>query len=110
MAAPDITPRADVLIVGSGSAGLSAALRAVVGGLSVTVFEKSRWIGGTSAMSGAGTWIPANHHARAAGVADSPVEALAYMRAASPAGWQADEDELWRAFVETAPRMLEFVE
>jgi 3-oxosteroid 1-dehydrogenase len=74
------------------------------------VFEKSRWVGGTSAMSGAGTWIPANHHARAAGIADSPAEALAYIRAASPAGWQADEDELWRAFVETAPRMLEFVE
>jgi 3-oxosteroid 1-dehydrogenase len=110
MAAPDIIPRADVLIVGSGSAGLSAALRAAAGGLSVIVFEKSQWLGGTSAMSGAGTWIPANHHARAAGIADSPAEALAYIRAASPEGWQADEDELWRAFVETAPRVLEFVE
>ena len=107
---PQANTIADVLIVGSGSAALSAALRAAVGGLSVIVFEKTDWIGGTSAMSGAGTWIPANHHMRAAGLADSPAEALAYMRAASPPGWQAEEDELWHAFVETAPRMLEFVE
>ncbi|HUK10639.1 MAG TPA: FAD-dependent oxidoreductase [Stellaceae bacterium] len=109
---PEIAPAvsADVLIVGSGSAGLAAALRAAVGGLKVIVLEKSRWIGGTSAMSGAGTWIPANHHARAAGIADSSDEALAYLRAASPADWRVDEDDLWSAFAETAPRMLEFLE
>jgi 3-oxosteroid 1-dehydrogenase len=61
-------------------------------------------------MSGAGTWVPANHVARAAGIQDSPEEALTYLRAASPAGWQADEDHLWQAFVEAAPRMLAFVE
>src|SRR5579863_5499516 len=110
MSAPGVDRVADVLIVGSGSAALSAALRAAVGGLSVVLFEKTEWIGGTSAMSGAGTWIPANHHARAAGLSDSATEALDYIRAASPEGWQAEEDELWRAFVETAPRMLEFVE
>lgn len=101
---------ADVLVVGSGSAALSAALRAAVGGLTVILFEKTRWIGGTSAMSGAGTWIPANHHMRGAGIPDSPAEALAYIRAASPPEWQLEEDALWRAFVATAPRMLEFLE
>src|SRR5579864_5638890 len=110
MSTVDADVSADVLIVGSGSAALSAALRAAVGGLKVIVFEKTDWIGGTSAMSGAGTWIPANHHMRAAGLSDSSAEALAYIRAASPSGWQAEEDELWRAFVETAPRMLAFVE
>lgn len=115
-AAPDAAddgprgPGADVIVVGSGSAALSAALSAAVGGATVLILEKSGKIGGTSAMSGGGTWIPANHHARAAGIADSPEEALTYLRAASPAGWRATEDHLWASFVDTAPVMLEFLE
>ncbi|SDR63929.1 3-oxosteroid 1-dehydrogenase [Rhizobiales bacterium GAS113] len=100
----------DVLIVGSGSAALSAALRASVGGMSVRVFEKTSLIGGTSAMSGAGTWVPANHYAREAGLEDSVEDAIAYLRAASPEDWQAEEGELWTAFARAAPQMLEFVE
>jgi 3-oxosteroid 1-dehydrogenase len=99
----------DVIVVGSGAAALTAALTAAAGGLSVVVLEKSDRIGGTSAMSGAGTWIPANHHARAAGFADSEEEALTYMRAASREGWEETEGHLWRAFIANAPRMLEFV-
>lgn len=101
---------ADVVVLGSGSAALSAALRALEGGLSVIVVEKSDRFGGTSAMSGAGTWIPANHLARAAGIDDSPQEALAYIRAASPEGWAEREDHLWQAFAENAPRALEFID
>jgi 3-oxosteroid 1-dehydrogenase len=100
----------DVLVVGSGSAGLSAALRAAVGGLRVTLLEKSNVLGGTSAMSGAGTWIPANHHAAEANISDSTTEALEYIRAASPPGWRGSEDDLWIAFVHNAPMMLMFLE
>ncbi|MEW5686099.1 MAG: FAD-dependent oxidoreductase [Pseudomonadota bacterium] len=100
----------DVLVVGSGAAALSAALRAADGGLRVLVLEKSRKVGGTSAMSGAGTWIPANHHAVAKGVDDDAAQALAYIEAVSPASWAKEEGDLWRAFVEAAPRMLRFVE
>ena len=100
----------DVLVIGSGSAALSAALRCAVGGLRVTILEKTGRLGGTSAMSGAGTWIPANHHAAEAGIADSPKEALDYIRAASPDGWQETEDSLWAAFTRNAPTMLAFLE
>jgi len=100
----------DVLVLGSGSAALSAALRASAGGLNVIIAEKSGLIGGTSAMSGAGTWIPANHHAAAAGIPDSVGEALTYLRAASPAGWEGQEDSLWAAFAENAPATLSFIE
>jgi 3-oxosteroid 1-dehydrogenase len=102
--------QADVVVVGSGSAALSAALAAAAGGARVVVLEKSEVIGGTSAMSGAGTWIPANHHMLAAGMADSKEEALAYLRATAPEGWARDEDALWQAFVDAAPDTLSFIE
>jgi 3-oxosteroid 1-dehydrogenase len=100
----------DVLVIGSGSAALSAALRCAAGGLRVTILEKTGKLGGTSAMSGAGTWIPANHHAAEAGIQDSVAEALDYIRAASPPGWRETEDALWAAFVHNAPAMLAFLE
>jgi 3-oxosteroid 1-dehydrogenase len=99
----------DVVVVGSGSAALAAALAAAAHGARVVVLEKSRLVGGTSAMSGAGTWVPANHHMLAAGLADSPADALVYLRAVAPPGWEGEEP-LWRAFVEAAPAMLRFLE
>jgi 3-oxosteroid 1-dehydrogenase len=86
------------------------ALVAAVGGLRVVVVEKSEKLGGTSAMSGGAVWVPANHHGRAAGVLDSPAEALDYLRATAPEGWRETEDALWEAFAEEAGPMLEFVE
>ena len=100
----------DIIVVGSGAAGLAAALTAAVGGARVLVLEKSALIGGTSAMSGAGTWVPANHHMLAAGLDDSPAQALAYLRATAPPGWQEQEDDLWQAFAAAAPAMLAFLE
>jgi 3-oxosteroid 1-dehydrogenase len=100
----------DFLVIGSGCAALTAALRASSGGARVTIIEKAELAGGASAMSGGGIWIPANHHARAAGYWDSPEEALDYLRATAPAGWHNTEDLLWRRFVSAAPAMLEFVE
>ena len=100
----------DVIVIGSGSAALSAALAASTGGARVVILEKSEVLGGTSAMSGAGTWIPANHHMLAAGMHDTPEEALTYLRATAPEGWQAEEDPLWQAFAAEAPNALEFIE
>src|SRR5476649_834451 len=106
----DNTQECDVLVVGSGSAALSAALSAAVAGLSVLVVEKSASLGGTSAMSGGAVWVPANHHALSQGVEDSPAQALDYLRASAPQGWRATEDRLWRQFSQRAPEMLRFLE
>lgn len=101
---------ADVIVIGSGCAGLTAALAAAVAGASVIVLEKSAALGGTSAMSGAGVWVPANHHAEAAGIADSVEEAVEYLFSASPPGWAETEGELWRSYAQHSPDMLRFVE
>ena len=50
----------DVIVVGSGSAGAAAALRAAELGLSVLIIEKAHKFGGTSATSGGVLWVP-NH-------------------------------------------------
>ncbi|MCC7049150.1 MAG: FAD-binding protein [Alphaproteobacteria bacterium] len=86
------------------------ALAAARGGLSVLVAEKSRYIGGTSAMSGGCAWIPCNHHMARLGETDSPEEALTYIRSVAPPGWAEREEPLWQAFVRNGPEMLRFAE
>jgi 3-oxosteroid 1-dehydrogenase len=100
----------DVVVVGSGAAGLAAALAAAVDGATVIVLEKSHVLGGTTAMSAAGTWVPANHHMLAAGLSDSAEETLTYIRATAPPGWAATEDALWQALAENSAPMLRFLE
>ncbi|MBB3966777.1 FAD-binding protein [Rhizobium metallidurans] len=99
----------DVIVIGTGSAACSAALRAAKGGLRVLAIEKSAKLGGTSAMSGSGVWIPANHIAAAQGVSDSKKEALDYLLAVAPPGWADKEVDRYRAFVENAPSTLKFI-
>ena len=82
-----------VAVVGSGAAGLSAALAARLGGAEVTVYERAGKLGGTTALSGGNGWFPANRFLPD----DSPELALKYLRAISlgDADWQdpvTDED------------------
>ncbi len=66
----------DVLVIGSGCSGLSAALSAHDYGAKVAVIEKSDQFGGTTAISGGGMWTPNNHHNIEKGVSDSSEKAL----------------------------------
>lgn len=100
----------DVIVVGTGAAGLSAALAASVAGARVLVLEKAAVLGGTTAMSGGCIWAPGHHYIAAMGVSDSREAALEYIRAVSPDGWHNTEEPLWAAFVDHAPAMLKFLE
>jgi succinate dehydrogenase/fumarate reductase flavoprotein subunit len=95
----------DVVVLGSGGAGLTAALTAAVNGASVEVYEKAATVGGTTAVSGGIVWIPA--HGRLADGELTVDDAMAYLRAQSLG--VMDED-LVETFVRTGPEMLDFVE
>lgn len=97
----------DVLIVGSGAGGMSAAIAAASGGLSVLVVEKEARIGGSTARSGGWLWVPGNHLARRAGVEDDVARARQYLQSLAGSHFEAQRVD---TFLEHAPRMLEFFE
>ncbi len=100
----------DIVIVGTGAAGLSAALSAQANGANVLVVEKAPMVGGTTAMSGGCIWAPRHHHAKGMGVEDSREAVLDYIRAVAPDGWHNREEPLWTAFVDTVPDVIKFLE
>jgi 3-oxosteroid 1-dehydrogenase len=69
----------DVVVVGAGGAGMTAALAAARQGLDTVLIEKSGWFGGSTARSGGGVWIPGNYALRAAGEADDLEESKRYL-------------------------------
>src|ERR1700733_10311144 len=97
----------DVLAVGSGAGGLTAAVVAADCKAKALVIEKGTRFGGTSAMSGAVLWIPASHLAAAAGHTETPGEALQYLKALT-AGDVAEEMLL--AYIDNGPRMLRYLQ
>ncbi|MBJ7338348.1 FAD-dependent oxidoreductase [Mycolicibacterium sp.] len=95
----------DVVVLGTGGAGLTAALTAAVGGASVAVYDKARTVGGTTAVSGGIVWIPA--HQRSPDGELTVEDAMRYLEAQSLG---AMDTELVETFVRTGPEMLDFVE
>ncbi len=96
----------DVVVVGSGAAGMTAALTAAHHGLDVVVIEKTGRFGGSTARSGGGLWVPGNEVLRRAGVADTPEQAGAYLAHLVDGCVSAARQ---RALLEHGPAMLGFV-
>ncbi len=101
------TQTCDVLVAGSGAGAFAAALTARLSGLDVLMVEKEPVFGGTTCYSAGVIWIPGNSHARRAGIADSPEDALTYLR--TIAGNHLDIDRA-TAFCSTAAEMLDYFE
>src|SRR4029079_19739506 len=74
------TYESDALVVGSGAAGMSAAITAAHRGLKVLIAEKEATFGGTTARSGGWLWIPGTSLARGWGIVESTDQARTYLR------------------------------
>jgi 3-oxosteroid 1-dehydrogenase len=96
----------DVVVVGSGAAGMVAALTAAHQGLSAVVVEKAAHFGGSTARSGGGVWIPNNEILKRDGVTDTKEAARTYLR--SIVGDIVPPEKI-DAYLEHSPEMLSFV-
>lgn len=97
----------DVVVIGSGAAGLTAALTARQLGLEVLVVEKTGLFGGTTAYSGGAPWIPCNHVMKQIGLDDSRAAAETYLRAVLG---EAFDEDLVTSYLDNAAAMLQFME
>jgi succinate dehydrogenase/fumarate reductase flavoprotein subunit len=95
----------DALVVGSGCAGLSAAVTAGHRGLNVLVVEKEPRFGGTTARSGGWLWIPGTSLARAWGITESPEQARTYLRHEAGNSFDAARVD---AFLANGPEAVDF--
>ncbi|AXK32458.1 FAD-dependent oxidoreductase [Streptomyces armeniacus] len=97
----------DVIVLGTGAAGLTAAVTAAAGGARVGLFEKADEVGGTTAWSGGHVWIPGNPHQADIGVEDSEEEAFTYIMSLSR---DMIEGRLIRSYLRAGPRMVRFLD
>jgi hypothetical protein len=85
----DLESAVDVIVVGAGAAGMTAAVVAAAKGLSVLLLEHAERVGGTTAVSGGMVWIPGNHKSGEAGAPDTLDAARDYLRQTVP-GMESD--------------------
>ncbi|MBL8359544.1 MAG: FAD-dependent oxidoreductase [Rubrivivax sp.] len=98
---------ADLIVVGAGAAGLTAAAVAARAGLRVVLLEASALVGGTTAISGGMVWLPANPKMADVGVPDTLADARRYLAATVPPG---GPDDVREAFLQRGADALRDLE
>ena len=96
----------DVVVVGSGGAGLAAALAASSAGADAVIHERGTRIGGSTSLSGGQLWIPNNRCQKRKGVRDSEAMATKYLTRL--ARGRVDPSMI-ESFVRHSPKALDFV-
>ncbi|NPD90245.1 MAG: FAD-binding protein [Asgard group archaeon] len=96
----------DIVIVGSGGGGLTAALVAKEAGLDIVIVEKTEFYGGSTALSGGGMWIPNNFVLEKKGIKDSYEKAKKYMENTVGDRVSVEKQE---AYLKNAPKMIEWL-
>lgn len=108
MSEKDWTRETDVVVIGSGAAGLAAAATAASRGCAVEVLEKAELVGGTTAFSGGMPWVPGNEHMAAAGNPDDFDEVMSYVD--SLIERRAPDRELIETYVREAGKSVAAIE
>lgn len=102
---PVSTEEVDLLVVGTGASGMSAAITAASRGLKVLVVEKQPQFGGTTARSGGWLWVPGTHLATEQGIVEAQGAARRYLQHEAGASFDAKRVD---AFLEHGPKAVEF--
>lgn len=97
----------DVVVIGAGAGGMTAAAVAAAEGLRVLVIEKTAFVGGTTAWSGGMVWIPANAKMKEVGLSDSVADAVRYLSSTVPEPANAG---LRAAFLARGPEAIAYLE
>lgn len=97
----------DLVVVGSGAAGLTCAITARKLGLDVVVLEKEPVFGGTTALSGGVLWVPLTHHGRAQNPGDSVQSVREFLQSETGRFYDSESVE---AFIAHGPQMVDFLE
>jgi succinate dehydrogenase/fumarate reductase flavoprotein subunit len=101
----DAARTCNLVVVGSGAAGLAAAVTGAHLGLEVIVVEKRPRLGGTSAWSGGWLWIPRNPLAIEAGIVEDIEAPRTYLKAELGAAY---DEAFVTALLDQGPRMIDF--
>jgi succinate dehydrogenase/fumarate reductase flavoprotein subunit len=102
-----ISSEYDVIVLGAGAGGMTAACVAAAEGLRVVLIEKSAFVGGTTAVSGGMVWIPANSKMTQVGIADTTERARLYLEHTVSGGLSED---LLRAFLTSGDKAIAYLE
>ena len=97
----------DLVVIGAGGAGLSAALFGAIQGDKVLLVERTEWVGGTTAWSAGTTWVPGTHHSAQVNPSDTLAEAEKYLNHA--VGTQAPA-ALRQAFLQNGAKAVAHIE
>ncbi|WP_233856899.1 FAD-dependent oxidoreductase [Paraburkholderia sp. HD33-4] len=99
--------RFDVVVIGAGGAGMSAALFAAIDGARVLLVESTEYVGGTTAYSAGTTWIPNSPHGPSINPDDSSANVEGFLRRAVG---ERSSEALRRAFLQAGPRAVAQIE
>ena len=103
----DLVVETDLLVIGAGAAGMTAAVVAAREGLQVVLCEKSGMVGGTTSTSAGAVWIPGSSQSKSVGISDSIDAARIYLDAILGAHAQ---DERLDAYLRLGPTVLDYLE
>lgn len=96
----------DVIVLGSGAAGLVAALAAAEAGARVALLEKASVLGGSTALSGGGCWVPGSSELAGTSDPDDREAALAYLGSLAGGTVRRDMAEI---FVDEGPAAFDWL-